>query len=171
MALTTRNGMLLASPKKWQFDMSDLSEIYNFLPLSDRVATAGQPTEAQFAAVARQGYEVVVNLALPTSDKALPYEKAIVESLEMDYVAIPVQWENPTQQDLEQFFQVMEANQGRQVLVHCAANMRVSAFMYLYRRVKLGIDEATAQQDLNTIWQPNEQWQAFMARSLTHYGL
>jgi uncharacterized protein (TIGR01244 family) len=151
--------------------MSNLSEIYNFLPLSDWVATAGQPTEAQFAAVARQGYEVVVNLALPTSDKALPDEKSTVEALGMDYVAIPVQWENPTQQDLEQFFQVMEANQGRKVLVHCAANMRVSAFMYVYQRVKMGIDEATAQQDLNTIWQPNEQWQAFMARSLTHYGL
>ncbi|NJL47647.1 MAG: phosphatase [Leptolyngbyaceae cyanobacterium SM2_5_2] len=151
--------------------MSDLSEIYNFLPLSDRVATAGQPTEAQFAEVARQGYEVVVNLALPTSDHALPDEKSIVEGLGMAYIAIPVLWENPTQEDLDQFFQVMEAHQGRKVLVHCAANMRVSAFMYLYQRLQAGMDEATAQRNLHKIWQPNELWQAFMARSLTHYGL
>ncbi len=151
--------------------MSDLSAIYNFLPLSEMVATAGQPTAAQLAAVAREGYEVVVNLALPTSDNALPDEKSTVEALGMDYVAIPVQWESPTQQDLEQFFQVMEANEGRKVFVHCAANMRVSAFMYLYRRLKVGIDEATAQADLSKIWQPNDQWQGFIARSLTHYGL
>jgi protein tyrosine phosphatase (PTP) superfamily phosphohydrolase (DUF442 family) len=146
--------------------MDTLSSIYNFLPLSDSIATAGQPTAAQFVAIARQGYQVVINLALPTSDHALPNERATVEALGLEYVAIPVQWEQPTQADLAQFFQVMQAHQGRKVFVHCAANMRVSAFMYLYRRIQAGVDETVAEPDLYRIWQPNDQWQEFIERSL-----
>ncbi len=149
--------------------MNSLASIYNFLPLSDQIATAGQPTEAQFATVAEQGFQVVINLALPTSDNALPNEQATVESQGMDYVNIPVVWEQPTLADLQQFFQVMDANQTSKVLVHCAANKRVSAFMYLYRCLKGGADEATAQRDLNRIWQPNTIWQRFMQQSMAHY--
>lgn len=56
----------------------------------------------------------------------------------------------------------MQANQAQKVFVHCAMNMRVSAFMYLYRRIQQQIDEATAKADLNKIWQPNQQWQQFI---------
>jgi len=40
----------------------DLETIPHFLRLSDRVGTAGQPCEDQFAAIRQAGYEVVINL-------------------------------------------------------------------------------------------------------------
>ena len=39
-----------------------LAGIYNYRQLSERIATSGQPTEAQLAAIAAAGYPVVVNL-------------------------------------------------------------------------------------------------------------
>jgi protein tyrosine phosphatase (PTP) superfamily phosphohydrolase (DUF442 family) len=146
--------------------MTILTTMRQFLPISDTLATAGQPTEAEFAALAQAGYEVVINLALPTSDHALPDEKATVEGLGMVYVAIPVVWENPTLADLDQFFEAMETHRERQVFVHCALNMRVSVFVYLYRVLKLGLNPAIAQRDLLAIWQPNDHWQRFVDQAM-----
>ena len=140
-----------------------LADIRAFLALSDTLATAGQPTEAQIAAVSAAGYEVVVNLAPPTSSSALPGEAGIVRAQGMEYVALPVEWEAPTVGDAEAFFDVMDANAGRRVFVHCAANMRVSAFVYLYRTLRQKTPEADAARDLHRIWEPNERWREFIS--------
>ena len=112
-----------------------IEDIYNYIKISDFIATSGQPTTKEFSAIQQAGYQIVVNLALPESTNALPEEKQIVESQGMQYVHIPVQWENPTIENVTEFFHVMEANTDKKVFVHCAANMRVSAFVYLYRRL------------------------------------
>ena len=113
---------------------SSLETIPHFLRLSDRIGTAGQPSAEQFAAIQEAGYEVVVNLRPPAD--TLPNERDLVESSGMAYVSIPVIWDAPTVEDVEQFFATMQANEDKRVFVHCAMNMRVSAFMYLYRVVK-----------------------------------
>ena len=143
--------------------------IYNYLKISESIATSGQPTKEQFSAIKDSGYQTIVNLALPTSTNALPDEKQVVENLGMQYVHIPVIWENPTLEDLEQFFSVMKANATQKTFVHCAANMRVSAFMYLYRRIHDCMSDREAKKYLDRIWQPNETWQKFIAQVLEHY--
>lgn len=146
-----------------------MEDIYNYLKISDSIATSGQPTKEQLPAIKDSGYQTVVNLALPTSTNALPDEKQVVENLGMQYVHIPVVWENPTLEDLEQFFSVMKANADQKIFVHCAANMRVSAFMYLYRRIHDRMSDEEAKKYLSQIWQPNEIWQKFIAQVLEHY--
>lgn len=146
-----------------------IEDIYNFLKLSDSVATAGQPTEAQFSAIKESGYRVIVNLALPESTNALPNEQAIVESQGMQYIHIPVIWEKPTLENISRFFSVMETNADKKILVHCAANMRVSVFMYLYRLIHDGISNEKAKQDLHQIWIPNDNWQEFIQQVIKHY--
>ncbi len=84
------------------------------------------------------GIEAVVNLALPTASNALPGEAEAVTGQGMPFVQIPVPWEKPEPRHLQQFFGVMDAFAGRRVWVHCAKNFRVSAFVYLYRRLRLG---------------------------------
>lgn len=137
--------------------------------MSPALATAGQPIAEQFQAVQAAGYEVVVNLAMPDSPKALPEERSIVESLGMEYIAIPVVWEEPTLEDFQRFVAALQATGDRPVFVHCIANMRVSAFLYLYRHLILGMDEATVRQDLHHIWEPNDRWQAFINQVIGHY--
>lgn len=145
-----------------------MKDIYNYLKISD-IATSGQPTKEQFSAIKDSGYQIVVNLALPTSTNALPDEKQVVEDLGMQYVHIPVVWENPKIEDVEQFFSVMTANADKPLFVHCAANMRVSAFMYLYRRLHEGMSDEDAKKDLYQIWVPNEVWQKFIEQVLERY--
>jgi hypothetical protein len=58
--------------------MSDsIEDIYNFMQLSDRLATGGQPTIDQYPAIAAAGYSVVFNLALTDSPNALLDEASI----------------------------------------------------------------------------------------------
>jgi uncharacterized protein (TIGR01244 family) len=142
-----------------------LSDITNYLLISDRLATAGQPTAAQLAAIAEAGFEVVINLALPTSDGALPDERAVVESYGMTYYAIPVVWEQPTTADFQQFQTVLADHAQAPVFVHCAKNLRVSAFVYLHRCLS-GESQTAAAADLAKIWHPNAVWQQFIDATL-----
>lgn len=144
-----------------------LAEIINFLQISDKLATAGQPTVKQLLAIADAGYEIVINLALPTSEGAIANESQLVQSLGMEYIAIPVNWESPAMADLDAFLQAMEQRQNQKIFVHCAKNMRVSAFIYLYRRLHLNCDYEQAIADLHKIWHPNETWQNFIDTKLT----
>jgi uncharacterized protein (TIGR01244 family) len=148
---------------------ASIAQIHNFLELSDTVATAGQPTADEISAIGAAGYRVVINLALPSSTNALPHEQALVEAQGMTYIHLPVVWEEPTLADVQQFFSAMQAHKETPVFVHCAMNMRVSAFMYLYQRLQAGIDEAVAKRDLQTIWVPNDRWQAFIEQVLQYY--
>lgn len=111
--------------------------------------------------------ETVINLALPTSDGAIANETQLVQALGMEYIAIAVNWESPTMADLDEFLQAMEQRKQQKIFVHCAKNMRVSAFVYLYRRLHLNCDPAQAIADLHKIWQPNETWQKFIDTKLT----
>ncbi|MBE9008868.1 protein tyrosine phosphatase family protein [Pseudanabaenaceae cyanobacterium LEGE 13415] len=139
-----------------------MKSISNFIQINDRLATAGQPTIGQFKTIRDAGYTIVINLAVPTSEAAIANEREIVESLGMQYFHIPVVWDNPTIEDFNQFSNVMQTHSGQSIFVHCAKNMRVSAFVYLYRRSHENISEEEARTDLNRIWQPNPTWQTFM---------
>jgi protein tyrosine phosphatase (PTP) superfamily phosphohydrolase (DUF442 family) len=136
--------------------------IINFLQISPNLGTAGQPRRDQFAEIKAAGYEVVINLALSTSTDALLNEQDLVTGLGMDYIHIPVVWEEPTARDLERFLEVMTQNQARKVFVHCALNMRVSVFIFLYRVLHLGVPVEIARQAMLQIWVPNHTWQTFI---------
>ena len=47
-----------------------LENIYNYLKISDKIATAGQPSVEQFSYIKEAGYQVVINLALKDSSNA-----------------------------------------------------------------------------------------------------
>jgi NAD+ diphosphatase len=146
--------------------LSPLQAIFAFLPLGERIGTAGQPSAEQFQLVRDTGYQSVINLALATSPGALPDEPAIVSQLGLDYVHIPVEFSAPTPEDLEKFFAAMDAREERKVFVHCIANKRVSAFLFLYRVLKLGHPIAEAEMALHRIWTPDDVWQDFIDRTL-----
>jgi len=148
-----------------------LSEIYSFRAVGDRLGTAGQPTQGQFRMVCEAGFEAVINLALPTSDNALANEGSVVTGLGMSYVHIPVDFKAPTSQDFRAFCRVMEAFDERPVFVHCAANKRVSAFVFLYRVLCQRIALPDAERDLHAIWQPDEVWSRFIEEQLKSGGL
>ena len=148
--------------------MAELTKIYHYLPLSEKLITSGQPTREQFDSFPAAGIQTVINLALPTSSNALADEEEIVHLLGMEYIHIPVVWENPTKADLDAFFAVMERHSGKKVWVHCAANMRVSAFVALYRILRKGWEREKAFKDTYRIWDPftDPVWGKFINSAL-----
>lgn len=136
--------------------------ILNFVQSTEHIATAGQPTEAQLEALAEEGCEAVINLAMPFSDDALANEGSIVTFAEMAYFHIPVPFEAPQLSHLRLFLKLMEGLEGYRVLVHCAKNYRVSAFMYHYLRIAHGCLPAEARSPIFDQWQPDPVWQAFI---------
>jgi protein tyrosine phosphatase (PTP) superfamily phosphohydrolase (DUF442 family) len=140
-----------------------IEQLTNYYPISPLILTAGQPTAEQIALIGQAGCQVVINLARPTSPNALVDEAELVAAQGMDYVAIPVVWEEPTLDDLARFFAVMDANRERRVFVHCVVNYRVSTFIYLYRVLRQSADPDEAIWDLRSIWEPDETWSAFIA--------
>ena len=145
--------------------MNTLNHIRNFLRIDDGLATSGMPQPGDFAALREAGFDVVINLALPTSDDALPNEGELVSAQGMTYVHIPVKFDAPQPADFERFTRVLDACAGQRVFVHCAANMRVSAFVLLHR-LRHGEDRAIAESDLNKIWQPDGVWREFLNERL-----
>jgi protein tyrosine phosphatase (PTP) superfamily phosphohydrolase (DUF442 family) len=140
--------------------LSSLNDIYNYIQLTERVGTSGQPSAEQFADIADAGYRNVINLALPDSDRAIANEGSLVTSHGMRYLHIPVDFENPTVDDARAFIGAMKAFEREKTWVHCAVNARVSAFMYLYLKHVEKLDDASATSpilkkwsaDMNAVW-------------------
>jgi len=150
--------------------MVKVTDIYNFRPIEDTLSTSGQPTEAQLRAAAAEGYDVIINLALHDHPRySLPDETALVEGLGMVYVHIPVQFDDPQEDDLLAFIEAMERHKNKKMLVHCAANMRVTAFLGLYRVIKQGMGEIEAFEPMRSVWEPDEVWSSFISRMLAKH--
>ena len=145
---------------------SQLSDIFNFQTVTENLGTAGQPTAEQFDAVKDAGYEVVINLAMGNTPRDLANEPQILAEHGMEYVHIPVVFEQPTAENLHQFFEAMDANQDKKCFVHCIANARVSAFVMLYRVLRQGVPVDEAHETMTQIWKPNATWQSFIDETL-----
>lgn len=146
--------------------MDELGVIYNYQYLDEMTATAGQPLEAELELVARQGFQLVINLALEDAEYSLENERRLVESLGMQYAHRPVIWTAPCSEDLDWFLDIMQQCSNKKKFIHCAANMRVSCFMALYRIIQHGLEYPQAMEDIHHIWQPDETWQQFMETEL-----
>ncbi|AKG20666.1 protein tyrosine phosphatase family protein [Calothrix sp. 336/3] len=149
--------------------MSSLSQIEAFLPISFTISTSGQPTPEQFVNIASAGYTLVINLATPASSNWNSNENSIVENLGMEYINIPIDWDNPTLTDFDNLADLLDENPERKIWIHCAKNMRVSAMMYLYHRLRKGYREEAARRYLEQIWQPNKIWQNFIDATIELY--
>ena len=141
-----------------------IEQIYNYEPLTDQIGTSGQPTPQQFQDIASNGYRTVINLAMPDSDNALENEGNLVSRQGMAYVHLPVDFAQPTMQDLQQFCRLMQATEPSKVWVHCVVNARVSAFTYLYLRYVKGLPEQACRTGLLDKWTPemDDVWQQFL---------
>ncbi|MEJ2620441.1 MAG: protein tyrosine phosphatase family protein [Candidatus Thiodiazotropha sp.] len=143
-----------------------IENITNYIKVSERIASSGQPEEHQFKAIAQAGYQVVINLAMPNSENAIPEEGYIVTARSMTYVHIPVPFDAPNAEHLKTFIGIMNGCRDQKVWLHCVVNKRVSAFLYQYLRV---VDDWSHKEALKVMlpaWQPDDVWQEFMNLTL-----
>ena len=139
-----------------------MNKILNYIKINELISTSGQPKIEELELIANEGFEVVINLAMPTTSNALENEDKIVSSLNMSYIHIPVDFENPKLSDLKLFLNILQALGANKVWIHCAKNYRVSAFMYVYHKYILHTPFEQIDLSIFDMWQPSLVWQELM---------
>lgn len=152
------------SPKIPFMDAENIHQVFDWL------WTSGQLSEKDIASLPELGIAAVINLASPTASNALSGEAELVTRQGIAYIHIPVAWEQPELHRLIQFFGTLKAFEERNVWVHCAKNMRVSVFIYLYRRLCLLESEEASVHPMPEVWVPNETWQTFIHDALNMHS-
>ena len=140
-----------------------VENIYNYYKVPGLYETSGQPTSSQLKLLIKKGYEVIINLAQDSIVGKVAFnEEGILESSGIIYIHIPVDFDNPKESDFENFVSIIKKYKNKKLFVHCAANMRVSAFTYRYRRDILNLKHDEIIKDLEKIWKPNKVWKSFL---------
>lgn len=129
-----------------------VDSILNWRVIGPDLYTAGQPGPEHMAALKAQGIDTIVSLATPSDANVQEANQAA--ALGMSFVSIPFGDDGPTPDDVEWFNGVMQAQEGKTVLVHCNTNSRASTFTFLYRVLVEGIDPEVAMADVKTVFDP-----------------
>lgn len=144
-----------------------VDSILNWRVISSDLYTAGQPGPQHMAALKAQGIDTIVSLATPS--EANVREANLAASLGMSFVSIPFGDDGPTPDDVEWFKDVMQAQEGKTVLVHCNTNRRAGVFTFLYRVLVEGVDPEEAMADVKTVFDPVQSatWSGLIEQMLS----
>lgn len=141
---------------------------YNFREVTERVSTSGQITAEQLGSLAAEGFEAMINLLPHDSQYAIDGEPELVAAQGLIYHYIPVDFVEPNDGDFQRFAKTMDRLEDKKIMIHCAANYRVSAFYGLYAFEKGEWDVDRVRAFIADIWDPAEypQWQAWIESKL-----
>ena len=145
--------------------------LLNKIEYSPSLTASGQPTAEALELAARSGYSRVIFLAFTNHQNALEHEDAIVKTLDMEFIHIPVEWEDPSLADFDAFAAAMRVPTQQRTLLHCEVNFRASVFGFLYQVIYQGVPMGEAIALMHAIWIPNEVWEDFIVRVLSVNGL
>jgi protein tyrosine phosphatase (PTP) superfamily phosphohydrolase (DUF442 family) len=146
-------------------------EAPNVVPISAQITTSGQPSAAALGRLKEQGYDAVIYLAPPTVSDAIADEKMIVEKQGLQYINIPIQFNQPTQADFSSFVAAMQKLGARRILVHCQINMRASSMVFLYRTIINKEAPEKAYESVIKIWSPSGVWKELITTQLQAHGI
>jgi uncharacterized protein (TIGR01244 family) len=122
------------------------ADIDKFYWIDERIATGGQPTHDQLAALKREGFRTVINLREPSEYDAAA-EAAEARRLKLAYVSIPVRATEPKDEQVDAFLTAMKDSKLWPAFVHCGTANRVAAFWMIHRVLVDGWDAADAEHE------------------------
>jgi protein tyrosine phosphatase (PTP) superfamily phosphohydrolase (DUF442 family) len=114
----------------------------------------------------------VINLAPHDVPNALPNEAELVNDMGMEYFNFPVIWRAPDPELFVRFMDTMDAHAEKKIHVHCEANYRASAFIMMYRVLRLGWNKSDAIPVMEKMWNPEDfpVWQTFIDDNLADHS-
>jgi uncharacterized protein (TIGR01244 family) len=115
----------------------------NPIKINDKLFISGQPTLAEFATLAGQGFGAIIN-DRPDGEEGAPgtaAEDAAAKAAGLAYAHIPVAGLSFTEGDVRRFGAAVEAAKGK-VLAHCRSGMR-SLMIYALSEALAGRMKAT----------------------------
>jgi len=140
-----------------------IDDIFNWHRVNENITTSGQFTEEQFQSLEKLGVRYIINLGLHGHEYALPDETALIADTDIEYIYLPVDFNNPTNEDFDKFCEAMAKTENEITHIHCIANYRVSAFLYRYYRDVVKEGAAKAKADMLSMWTPEGVWADFIA--------
>ena len=130
---------------------SETGEIPRFATLADGLYRGGQPTEKGFQFLREKGVKTIINLR--AEDKS---EAALVESMGMKYIGIPVEevrpWSQIPNSAIAKYFELVNNPANYPIFFHCRRGAdRTGAFAALYRIVRQQWNAQKAYQEARDI--------------------
>ncbi|MCH7981718.1 MAG: hypothetical protein IID59_09450 [Proteobacteria bacterium] len=110
----------------------------------DGITSAGQPDQAALTVFGDNGYVAIIDMRGEREDRGMD-ERAVVESLGMDYVLLPIASEDDISFENAQKLDDLLAAYDGPVLVHCASGNRVGALLALRQSMNGADDEAAIE--------------------------
>jgi uncharacterized protein (TIGR01244 family) len=125
-----------------------------YAKVGDDLYIGGQPTEKALRELKTKGVTVVVNLRMQREMESVNFdEKALIESLGMKYIHIPMRGtaEAPYSPEAVTKFSDAIRNANGKVLLHCTVAWRASHLYAAYLIREKGVDESTALEHARAI--------------------
>lgn len=113
-----------------------------------QITAGGQPSPEVLELAAKRGYTRVINLRSGPEVEALDFdEKALTESLGMEYHWFPVMWSQMDDDDYDAILAELERPIEGKTLLHCASGNRTSLFVAIERILNTGTPYEKALED------------------------
>lgn len=125
------------------------------------LATAGQPKAEHLDWLKAQGFEAVVNISTPTARNFVADEPRLVMEKGMAYVHVPVDCSALEADQYRLVSGVLKSMEGKKVLLHCAGNVKASAFAHIFRVKELGHDGESLRGKLRQQGWHEPKWYAY----------
>lgn len=150
---------------------NSMRKLKNYVPISENLHTCGQITGEALDMLKKEGVGAIISVNAEDFG-AIENLKRQARGMGISFMNVPVSWEEPTIKSLEDFFDAMDQNKDAEILVHCQLNWRASAFVYLYRTIRLKEPKKEASKALKKIWNPEkyEAWDAFFKTAEKHFS-
>jgi len=150
--------------------MSKLENILNFKNNGENLSTSGQPREDEFKLIADTGFEIIINIR-PEFEMIYVFdERNIVSNLGLEYFQIPMTFDTLNCQILTDFFEILEQNKEKKVLVHCHRNIRVSALILFYRIIAQKWDKETALKEFSQFIEVSPMWIKYIDEHISRFN-
>ncbi len=153
------------------YGQKSIRRLKNYVPISEKLHTCGQITGDALDVLKEEGVKAIISVNAEDFG-AIESLKRQARGQGISFVNVPVSWDEPTIESLEDFFEAMDKYKEVEILVHCQLNWRASAFVYLYRTIRLKEPKKEASKALKKIWNPEkyEAWDAFFEKAEKHFS-
>ena len=139
---------IASDAERTHVDLVEVVEVGNVVPV-DNITSAGQPGEAAFTVFAESGYVAVIDIRGPDENRGLD-EVAVIESLQMQYIALPISGAAEISfESAQKLDELLESIDGP-VLIHCGSGNRVGALLALRASSSGASDEAAIEHGLSS---------------------
>jgi uncharacterized protein (TIGR01244 family) len=129
---------------------TDVPPIRNFLQVTPEFCTGGQPRLEHFAKLNADGVKAVLNLRRPGEHRAAEEQDA-VEKAGMKYFNIPVNYQEPSPGNVDEFLRITDDPANRPMFIHCTAAIRVGAFWMIRRVLRDGMSVDAALEEAHKV--------------------